>query len=155
MDTFTIIRVWIVTTFNSILAFLTPIAGDLASMLLLFMFNALFGLIADITNGGSWSAKKLWKAFKEAGLFFCIVFFIYGIGHLKAQMEGAQQCVSFVVYSLIYFYGTNIARNAVNITPDGSIAHKACKFLYYIISVEFIKKVPYLAEYIENRKEKK
>lgn len=145
------IRIWIVGALSAIAAFISPISGDIYSMVFLFAFNFFFGLVADISNGGHWEKEKVWKAFKEAMVFFAFVFFIFGIGKLKGNMNGAQQCVSFVAYSLYYFYSTNICRNMVKITREGTTAHAAAKWLYWVLSVEFIKQIPYLKAYIAGK----
>lgn len=144
-------RGWIAGMLSAILAFLNPIAGDLYSMLLLFGANVVFGIIADISSGGKWDKKKFWNAIKEALLFFALVFFIFGIGFLKKNISGAQQCVSFVSYSLIYYYGTNICRNMKQLLPDNSIGHKVFSWFYWILSVEFIKKIPGLMQYLQGK----
>jgi hypothetical protein len=144
-------RGWIAGLLSAMLAFLHPIAGDLYSMLLLFGANVVFGIIADISSGGKWDKKKFWNAIKEALLFFALVFFIFGIGSLKNNVSGAQQCVSFVSYSLIYYYGTNICRNMKQLLPDGSIGHKVFAWFYWILSVEFIKKIPGLMQYLQGK----
>lgn len=144
-------RGWVAGLLSAMLAFLTPIAGDLYSMLLLFGANVVFGIIADVSSGGKWEKKKFWNAIKEALLFFALVFFIFGIGSLKNNVSGAQQCVSFVSYSLIYYYGTNICRNMKQLLPDGSIGHKVFAWFYWILSVEFIKKIPGLMQYLQGK----
>lgn len=136
---------------TSIFAFLDPIAGDLYSMLLLFCANALFGIIADIVVGKSWNKKKFQQAFVEALLFFIFVCMIYSIGFLKKNMDGALQCVSFVSYSLVYYYGTNTCRNMMNILPAESLGHKVFCFIYSVLSVEFVKHIPYLQDYLNNK----
>lgn len=146
------LKIWIIGVISAVAAFLNPISGDIYSMAVLFAANFFFGLIADISNGGNWEKRKVWTAFKEAGLFFAFVFFIYGIGTLKGNMLGAQQCVSFVGYSLIYFYSTNICRNMCRITREGSVAHAVFQWFFWILSVEFIKRIPYLKAYLEGKK---
>lgn len=150
-ELFNEVRGYIAGVLSAIFAFLYPISGDLYSMLILFGVNILFGIIADVTCGKEWSKKKFWNAIKEALLFFALVFFIFGIGVLKKSVAGAQQCVSFVSYSLIYYYGTNICRNMKNILPDGSIGYKVFAWFYWILSVEFIKKIPGLMAYLQGK----
>lgn len=151
MDTLTQIKVFVIGITSAILAFLEPIAGDLSSMLLLFGANALFGIVADIVDNKGWQKEKIKWAFIEALLFFFFVFLIYGIGFMKSNMDGALQCVSFVSYALIYYYGTNIARNMMNILPDESTGHRCFEFIYYILSVEFIRHIPFLSSYLKGK----
>lgn len=151
MDYFTTVKAVIVGIFSAIMAFLEPLAGDLEAMLILFATNAVFGIIADIVDGRKWDKRKIRMAFVEALLFFLFVFLIFSIGNLKGNMDGALQCVSFVSYSLIYYYGTNICRNMMNVLPDESTGHKCFAFIYYLLSVEFIKKIPFLAQYFKGK----
>lgn len=146
------LRIWIVGVISAVAAFLNPISGDIYSMLAVFGLNFLFGLIADIANNGGWSKKKMLLAFRDAGLFFTFAFFIYGIGYMQKNMQGAQQCVSFIVYSLLYFYTTNICRNGCIITREGGVAHAVFQWFFWILSVEFIKRIPYLKAYLEGKK---
>ena len=59
---------------------------------------------------------------------------------------GAIQCISGVVYAIIYFYTVNILRNAHKLLPKSKVIH----FLFYVLSFEVIKKIPYLQQYIEH-----
>lgn len=142
------IKTTIVMIVSAIMAFLSPLSADLSIMLILFGCNAFFGIVADVVVGRKWSKKKFQWAFVEALLFFLFVLIIYAIGVIKCNMGGALQCVSFVSYALIYYYGTNITRNLMNILPDDNVGHKCFSFMYYILSVEFIKRVPFLSAYI-------
>lgn len=148
------IKYTIVAVISAVFAFLDPIANDIFSMLLLFLFNALFGILADICHGHTWNKKKFQWAFVEALIFLTFVCLIYTIGHFKQNMAGALQCVSFVSYSLIYYYGTNICRNMMLILPDFSLGHKTFAFIYSVLSVEIVKQVPFLKEYLNKEEQK-
>ena len=112
-------------------AYLNPISGDIKSLVALFFFNFLFGLAAGLlANNESFSLKKAFRCIIEAMVFFLLVAAIYFIGYHKGNPDGALQCVSFITYSIFYFYGVNIL-----------------SFLYYVVSVEFIKHIPFLTNY--------
>ena len=51
--------------------------------------------------------------------------------------------------SVFYFYGVNILRNIKEILPNSSNGHKVVAFLHYVLSVEFIKNIPYLTNYLQ------
>lgn len=145
---YTQIRSLIVTIGSAILAFLSPLSADLYVMLILFGFNAFFGILADIVDDKKWNKKKFQWAFLEALLFVFFVLIIYSIGYIKSNMNGALQCVSFVSYALIYYYGTNITRNLMSILPEESVGHKCFSFIYYVLSIEIIKRIPFLNVYL-------
>lgn len=80
-------------------------------------------------------------------VFFLLVAAIYFIGDHKGNPDGALQCVSFITYSIFYFYGVNILRNLKLMATSGTAFYKVVSFLYYVVSVEFIKHIPFLTNY--------
>jgi multisubunit Na+/H+ antiporter MnhB subunit len=78
---------------------------------------------------------------------------IYWVGEHKGNPDGALQCVSFVTYSVIYFYSVNILRNVKSLLPSGTLGRRVISFLYYVVSVEFVKKIPYLATYLGGKED--
>lgn len=145
-------RTLIVSVTAAIVSFLSPISFSVFSLVLLFSANALVGLMADICDGGSWNKTKIKHAFIEALLIYAFIFFVFGIGSLMRNMAGALQCVSTFTWVVIWYYGTNILRNLITIAPQDSGAQKAFRFAYFWLSVEFVKKIPGLANY--NNQEK-
>ena len=129
-------------------AYLNPISGDIKSLVALFFFNFLFGLAAGLlANNESFSLKKAFRCIIEAMVFFLLVAAIYFIGDHKGNPDGALQCVSFITYSIFYFYGVNILRNLKLMATSGTAFYKVVSFLYYVVSVEFIKHIPFLTNY--------
>ena len=61
----------------------------------------------------------------------------------------AIQCITGIVYSVLYFYSVNIFRNLAKLIPDS----RTLKFLYYVLSFEILKKLPFLKKFEENEKE--
>lgn len=133
---------------TSIAAYLSPISGDIKSLIALFVINFLFGLMAGLlANNETFSFKKAFRCILEAMAFFVTVSAIYYIGEQKGNPDGALQCVSFVTYSVFYFYGVNVLRNWKQLCRKGSATYKCVAFIYYVVSVEFIKNVPFLNNY--------
>lgn len=137
----------------AVAAYLRPIEGDVFAMIWLFGANFAAGLLADLLNGGAWDNKKAWRALIEALIFFSLAAVIYVIGYYKEQPSNALQCVSYVTYTIIYFYGCNILKNLKKIFPDGSVSHKVVSFIHYVVSVEFVKSIPYLSAYMDKTAE--
>lgn len=135
---------------TGIVAYLNPISGEIQSLIGVFVLNFVFGLLtALLINHEDFSFRKAWKCVVEATIFFLLICCIYFIGEKKGNPEGALQCVSFVTYTVLYFYGVNILRNIRNLLPVGSNGYKVFSFLYDVVSVEFVKKIPYLAAYLQ------
>ena len=138
----------IVWAILSIAAYLQPIQGEIEGLIFLFAINFVFGYLADMfANGSGFSFKKAWHCICEATIFFILVCAIYFIGEHKGDTKEAMQCISFVTYAVIYFYSVNIVRNIKNLVKEGSAGHKVACFLYYILTIEFIKNIPILQRF--------
>ena len=96
----------------AVLAYLKPIEGELWSLFLIFFVNFVFGYLSGmIAKGEDFNFKKAFRCIGEATVFFILCTAIYAIGKFKGQEAGALQCVSFITYTIIYFYSTNVLKN--------------------------------------------
>lgn len=141
----------------SILAYLKPISGDLQSLIALFAINFIVGLMNGLlVRGESFSYKKAWQCINEAVMFLMLICFAYFITErVENQTEGIR-IISFFVWSIIYFYVVNIIRNLKGLFKGHALAYNTLSFIYYIISVEFVKRLPELKDYLkDNKKEQK
>jgi hypothetical protein len=133
----------------AVLAYLKPIEGELWSLFLIFFLNFIFGYLSGmIANGEEWDNKKALRCIGEATVFFLLCMAIFVIGKTKGQIDGALQCVSFVTYVVIYFYGVNILRNCKKIFKEQSTPWMVVSFLYYVLRFKFIEQIPYLSDYL-------
>lgn len=156
METINTIKTLLISILISITAYLQPIAGEMQSLLYVFGINFIFGLLAAIiSNKEGFSFKKAWRCIWEATVLFILICSLYYIGERKGDEMAALQCVSFVSYAVIYFYIVNILRNAKFMLKEDTIAYKVIHFLHFVISVEFVKKIPYLSNYLNTVNEKK
>lgn len=136
----------------AILAYLRPIEGELWSLFLIFFLNFVFGYLSGMLAGGEdFDLKKAFRCVGEAAVFFVLCTSIYAIGRLKGQDEGALQCVSFITYTIIYFYTTNVLKNLTKIFRQDTAPWLVVGFFYYILRFKFIDKIPYLTEYINKQ----
>lgn len=140
----------IIGLITGVAAYLNPISGEIESLVAVFAINFLCGLLAALLiNKESFNFKKAFRCIAEATLFFLLVSAIYFIGEHKGNPGGALQCVSFITYSVFYFYGVNVLRNLKLLLPEGSVGYRVVVFLHYVLSVEFIKNIPYLTNYLQ------
>ena len=137
----------------SILAYLRPISGDLESLIVLFSMNFIVGLLNGlIVKCESFSYKKAWQCINEAVMFLMLICFAYFITErIDSQIEGIR-IISFFVWSIIYFYIVNIIRNLKGLFYNHTIAYRTLNFIYYIISIEFVKRLPQLNDYLKKEK---
>ena len=82
-------------------------------------------------------------------VFYVIIMAVYVIGDKLLNIVGAIQCSTVIVYAILYFYGTNILRNCIKLFPES----KTLKFLYFVLSFEVIKKLPYMERFKEKEAE--
>lgn len=140
----------------NIVGLLFPIRNDIFGLVLLFSLNFVVGLFADLSNHRDWSFKKAFCFFRDAAVYFVMVASMYVLGHLKGEEQAAVHCVSFMIYVAIYFYGTNILRNARMLTQEHSTLFRILDFLYYVLSFKVVGKYGYLKSYMESyEKDKK
>jgi len=146
-------RTMIAGFLSGILGWLQPIEGDIFTMIFIFILNFVAGYFAGKIKGEEFDLDKAIKCMFHAFIFFGLVGSIYIVGRLKQQQDGAIQCVSTVVWVLIYFYGTNILRNTKLMLDQNTTAYKVVDFLYYLLSFEIIKKIPALGNYLEKKEQ--
>lgn len=144
------IRNLLVTVFGVLMGYFAPLKDIVFVIFFIFLLNCIFGLVAGVgVQGEKFSLKKFFRCIVETLVFYVIVLSIYVIGEKMGNVDGALQCISGVVYAIIYFYSVNILRNANKLLPKS----KVIKFLYYVLSFEVIKKIPYLQQFQEKKDE--
>ncbi|MBE6297531.1 MAG: hypothetical protein E7088_03430 [Bacteroidales bacterium] len=146
MDT---LRLVAASLFANIAGLLFPIRNDMFGLVFLFTVNFIIGVLADVGNHREWSFRKAFRFFRDAAVYFVMITSIYLLGHFKGEEEAAVHCVSFMIYVAIYFYGTNILRNARMITGERSTLFRVLNFLYYIFSLRVLERSNWLKDYFE------
>ena len=149
------LKLTITTLLANVAGLLFPIKDDIYGLLLLFTVNFVVGMLADVCNRREWSFRKAFCFFRDAAIYFVMVASIYLLGYLKAEEEVAVHCVSFMIYVAIYFYGTNILRNARMLTGERSTLFAVLDFLYYLLSLRVIEKNESLKSYFEHGRKNK
>ena len=149
------VRLLFATALANVAGLLMPIKNDIYGLVLLFTLNFVIGMLADVCNHREWSFKKAFRFFRDAAIYFGMILSIYLLGCFKGEERAAVHCVSFMIYVAIYFYGTNILRNARMITDERSTLFAILDFLYYLLSLRVLEQCGSLKEYFENEKNKK
>ena len=144
------IRNLLITVFSVLLGYFAPLKDIVFVIFFIFLLNCIFGIIAGVgVQGEKFSLKKFFRCILETLVFYVIVLSIFVIGEKMGNVEGALQCISGVVYAIIYFYFVNILRNTNKLLPKS----KVILFMYYVLSFEIIKKIPYLQQFQEKKEE--
>jgi hypothetical protein len=144
------IRNLIVTICSVLIGYFSPLGDIVFVIFFVFLLNCIFGLVAGVgVEGERFNLKKFFRCIMETFVFYVIVLSIYVVGEKMGNEPGALQCISGVVYAIIYFYAVNILRNIHTLFPK----NKWVKFLFYVLSFEIIKKIPYLQQFQEKKDE--
>ena len=147
---FTPLKSVLVTALCAVLAFFAPIANLIFAVFIIFLLNCVAGIIADVvTDRKSFELKKFFHCLLETLVFYVIIMSVYFIGDILLDLSGAIQCSTVIVYAVLYFYGTNILRNCIKLFPTS----RTLKFLYFVLSFEVIKKLPYMERFKEKEKD--
>lgn len=141
------LKLLVASAFANIAGLLFPIKNDIFGLVLLFSVNFILGMLADVCNNRQWSFRKAFCFFRDTAIYFVMVTSIFMLGHLKGEDAAAMHCVSFMIYVAIYFYGTNILRNARMITDERSTLFRVLDFLYYIMSLRVVERSGNLKKY--------
>ena len=144
------IRNLLVTIFSVLFGYFSPLRDIVFVIFFVFLLNCLFGLVAGVgVEGEKFKLRKFFRCILETLVFYVIVLSIYLVGEKMGNEQGALQCISGVVYAVIYFYSVNILRNLHKLLPTS----KTILFMYYVLSFEIIKKIPYLQQFQERKDE--
>lgn len=150
MDIYTSIRNLLASVFSVMFAYFAPIQNMVFVIFFVFAINCMVGMIAGIVaKHERFNLKKFFHCMLETFVFYIIVLSVFTIGEKMRNLDGAIQCITGVVYAILYFYGVNTLRNLNILFPES----KVIRFLFYVLSFEVVKKIPYMQQFINKEKE--
>lgn len=150
MDIYTSIRNLLASVFSVMFAYFAPIQNMVFVIFFVFAINCMAGMIAGIVaKHERFNLKKFFHCMLETFVFYIIVLSVFTIGEKMRNLDGAIQCITVVVYAILYFYGVNTLRNLNILFPES----KVIRFLFYVLSFEVVKKIPYMQQFINKEKE--
>ena len=140
------------TLFSVAMAYFAPIQDMVFTIFFLFLVNCIVGMITGmLVEKEGFRLRKFVHCIAETLAFYLIVVCLFVVGRNMDNMNGAMQAIGGVIYSIIYFYSVNVLRNLTYIFPES----RALIFLYWMVSFEFIKKIPALQRFNDYCKEHK
>lgn len=141
------------TTASPLFAYLTPTAGFLYALVIMFAFNIWAGMRADgvaIRNCKRFSFHKFKNALAELLLYVVIIHVIYSV-MLQCGDDGAAMIViKSLTYVFMYVYLQNAFRNLIKAYPKKI----ALRIIYHVIRLEFTWALPSHLQPIIDRLEK-
>ncbi|MFC2739839.1 MAG: hypothetical protein ACFN4H_07275 [Prevotella sp.] len=140
---------------SGVFSLLFPIKDFMTAMLIVFALNYLFGWIAGMVHGERWSLKKSMVFFYHCTIFFVLAAALFITGHFLHNDGETLGVVKALCGVAIWFYSTNIARNWQNMLVEDTTMWKVAGFVYYVLTLKMVDKIPYLGEYLGKGKELK
>lgn len=141
--------------FGYIGSIVAPVSHNLTALMILLLINFFFGWIAGMVKGESFSFDKACKAISHAAVFVFFIIAIYWFCDRMGDLSGGIKVISITMYTILYFVGTNVLRNLNIIFKEDTPPGKVFRFFYFVLTYEFIKKIPHLQDYINSEKSKK
>lgn len=152
MDTF-LLKIkelfWIIVA--SLSSVLMPVKETLILLFISFVFNIVTGIIADVhVNKANFNIKKAFNAISQLTFYAtCVVFLKYGTTLIDEQQIGVI-AVKWLTYIVVYFYLTNIFKNARLLFPTSP----AVNFIYELLSTELFDRLKNMVGYKNSDNEK-
>ena len=141
--------------FSALGSFFMPISDYMISILMLLGVNFLSGWIEDELHGKGWKWKKAFKTFYECLVMVAIGACLFVIGHYMHKDANTIQCLSVIYFAASWFYSVIILNNWKKILPSDTTLHRFVSFLHFVVSLQFVEKVPNLKAFlVQEAKEK-
>lgn len=130
---------------------LMPVRETLVLLFVAFVFNIITGIVADIhVNKAKFDLKKAFNAISQLTFYItCVVFLNYGTTLIHEESIGVI-AVKWLTYIVVYFYLTNIFKNARQVFPNS----QAINFTYELLSTEIFNRLKNMVGYKNKDHEK-
>lgn len=127
---------WLIIT--AVVSIFAPVQNILILLFLAFMFNIITGIITDVhVNKKLFNIKKAFNALSQLFFYFtCVVFIDYG-ATLLGDVKLGEIGVKWLTCIVVYFYLTNIFKNARKVYPE----NLAISFIYELLSTEIFDRL--------------
>lgn len=134
-------RMIFATSLSPVLAYLTPTAGFMYALIIMFAFNIWAGMRADgvaIVRCKNFSFPKFKNALCELLLYVVIIYVIYSVMWQCGDGGAAIIVIKSLTYVFMYVYLQNAFRNLIVAYPR----ELALRIIYHIIRLEFARALP-------------
>lgn len=134
-------RLIFITGISPVMGIITPTAGFVYALIVMFSFNIWAGMRADgigICRCSNFRFRKFKNALAELFLYLAIIELIYTIMSNCGDNAAALVIVKSLTYVFLYVYAQNSFRNLVIAYPS----NVALRIVYHLIRLEFGRMLP-------------
>lgn len=146
-------RMIFATSLSPVLAYLTPMAGFIYALIIMFAFNIWAGMRADgvsVRHCKNFRFSKFKNALAELLLYVTIIHVIYSVMSQCGDDGAAMIVIKSLTYVFMYVYLQNAFRNLIKAYPKKI----ALRIIYHVIRLEFTRALPSHLQPIIDRLEK-
>ena len=134
---------------SSMVFYFTPIHGLIIGLSIAFFISFGFGILAGILKQDeAVDLKKASRAFSELATYFVIIASLFVIGDKMEDGGWVYEVLSAITWGMIYFYIANWTKNMKRLFPGS----RGIAFLNFVLGLEFLKRIPYLKDFVEQEK---
>lgn len=135
------LRVIVVSGLSSVLAFLTPTAGFLLALAVMFGFNIICGMRADgvsVVCCRNFKFSKFKNSIAELLLYLLVIEVIFAAMSGMGDMQSSLVVIKTITYVFCYVYLQNAFKNLIIAYPR----NKAFRIIYHTIRLEIKRAMP-------------
>jgi len=141
---------WIAASF----LFFAPIHYLWEVALILWGVNVLFGYLSGrMINMENLVWKKFMRALFEVAIYLFITLFMFLIGKLQNEGDEMLKGLNVISWALVAFYVVNILKNICRLLPGESPVARFFRYLYLVVSLDWITRLPHFQEYLNQEKQ--
>ena len=138
--------------FSQMVFYFTPIHGLIVGLTIAFFVSFAFGILAGVLKQNeAVNLKKASRAFTELATYFVIIAALFIIGDKMEDGGWVADILSAITWGMIYFYVANWTKNMKRLFPSS----RGIRFLNFVLGLEFLKRVPYLKDFVEQEDKEK
>lgn len=142
---------FVVGFFSSALFYFLPIKDLVLLLFGLFVVSYLVGVFHSVRYGlEDISKTKTFQALMEFAVYTLLIAGFFIIGERMDADVVMLKIIETITWGLIYIYITNIFKNLNRLFPYA----KGLRWIYYVLNLEFIKRIPQLGDFNNKEEEK-
>jgi phage-related holin len=141
---------YLVFAAGCVAAYFEPIRALLMLVTALFVADFITGVVKSRKVNRTWTlrSKRLRWSFVKMFVYMAVMAITFYVCEaMQLSASTALSVVKVEVWCVVYVEGLSIVENLLAVFPDD----KFLKFLHYLLSVEFLKHVPLLSNFLKEK----
>lgn len=111
--------------------------------------NFFMGRWAGVREGEEFSLQKAMNTMREAVIYLLATSLFFFLGERMEDEKFVLNGLNVLTWAFLYYYSTNILKNAHRICPDS----EPLAYAYWVMSMAFMRKLPFYQEFKKDIKD--